>query len=371
MKILELVIYSAGVDGVWARVKKEAELLAANGHEVRVFSSDFIKGSKGRAPHEETMGKVKITRFNGKKLGGESFMSWGKADLSRAIEDYHPDVILAHSYRHPHTVIASRTAKRIGAKSFLITHAPFVPGDKTRSFLAKWYIRWYHDPFVGRSTLKRFDKVIAITQWEKPYLHKLGVPESKIIHIPNGIPDEFFTQKKNAAQHKILFLGRIAPIKNIEVLIKAIPYIHDKKIKVELVGPAEEEYLKKLKTLVQKEGVGSRVVFSGPVNDMKKKIQKIDSASIFVLPSLREAMPQALIEAMARGKTVIASRNDGTLEIIQDGQNGLLFDKDSPQDLAKKINFLQENKVSMERKAKASVEQYRWSKIIAKMERVL
>src|SRR3989344_3361817 len=100
-------------------------------------------------------------------------MQWNYHDLKEQVKKFNPDVIIAHSYRHTHTVIASRLAKEIGAKSFLVTHAPF--GNDSRSFIAKLYLSLYHDAFVGKATLRRFDKIIAITKWELPYLSKLGV----------------------------------------------------------------------------------------------------------------------------------------------------------------------------------------------------
>ena len=160
MRILEICLYSAGIDGVFARVKQEALLLAEKGHEVRIFSSNFIKGAKGRASENDKVENVMIKRFSARKLGGESYMAWSNK-LEKEIGKFKPDAIIAHSYRHTHTVIVSRIAKEIGAKCFLVTHAPF--GNENRSLLATFYIELFHDPFVGKSTLKRFDKIIGAT----------------------------------------------------------------------------------------------------------------------------------------------------------------------------------------------------------------
>ena len=78
----------------------------------------------------------------------------------QSIEEYKPDVIIAHVYRHIHTSKALKIAKKLKCKVFLVTHAPFVPGDTTRSFLSKIAVRFY-DKFIGPGKLKRFDKVIA------------------------------------------------------------------------------------------------------------------------------------------------------------------------------------------------------------------
>jgi glycosyltransferase involved in cell wall biosynthesis len=334
MKILELTNFSAGICGVWQRVKQESELLAKRGHKVRVFSSNFIKGSNERAKPEDSIGRVKIKRFKASNLGGESFMSW---DFESEALKYNPDVIVAHSYRHLHTTKALKVAKKLGCKVLLVTHAPFGRAE-TRSFAAKLIV-WFYDLFVGRKAINKFDKILAITKWEIPYLLKLGAKREKIKYVPNGVPEEFFKQKKAKEQNKILFLGRIAPIKDIETLVRAMALVKDKKITLELIGPAEESYLNFLKSLVKKRKLTGKVKFSKPIYDLKEKIRKIDSSKIFVLPSKSEGMPQSLVEAMAREKIVIASDNMGAKDLVNDGNNGYLFSIGDSKELAKKIDI--------------------------------
>jgi glycosyltransferase involved in cell wall biosynthesis len=369
MKILELTNFSAGICGVWQRVKQESELLSKN-HEVQIMSSNWVNGSEEKAKSSDKIGKIKISRFPATKLGGEGFLYW---NFEKYALDFEPDIIIAHSYRIPHTTKALKVAKKLSKKKkvkiFLVTHAPFVEGNITRSLPAKISVIIY-DKIIGPRTINKFDKVIAISKWELPYLKDLGCKKEKIVYIPNGIPEEFFTQKKSKQEEKILFLGRIAPIKNLEVLVKAMKCIKNKKVKLEIVGPAEKEYLSHIKKLIKSQGLENTIEFIGPIYDIKEKIKKIDSSKIFVLPSKREAMPQTLIEAMSRGKVVIASKNPGTLDLIKDGENGLLFDKDSPQELAEKIDSLSGNQIEkkLQTNAKKSSEKFKWSKIIKDLE---
>jgi len=314
MKILELTNFSAGICGVWQRVKQESEMLSKN-HEVLVLSSNIIKGTENIAPEKEIIGKIKISRFPAKKLGGESFMKWLGKDAEKIAIEFKLDAIFAHSYRHLHTLKALKLAQKTGAKCFLITHAPF---ERKRGIIQNSIVYLY-DLLVGKRTINKFDRIIAITKWEIPYFKKLGISKEKIAYIPNGIPDEFFRQKnpKIKEENKILFLGRIAPIKNIEILIKSASLIKDKKIFIEIVGPVEKEYFEKLEKIVKEFNLEKKIVFSPPVYNLAEKIKKIDSCKIFVLPSISEGMPQSLIEAMARGKIVIASRNSGNADLIQ------------------------------------------------------
>lgn len=367
MKILELCHYSAGICGVWNRVREESSRLAKKGHEIRVFSSNLVKGNNNIASSEDEFEGVKIRRFKAKKLGGESFMYW---DFKKDALEYNPDVIIAHSYRQIHTTTALRIGKKIGARVILVTHAPFVEGNMTRGFFAKWFVRFY-DWFIGPFSLNKLDKIIAITKWEIPYLKRLGIKENKIEYIPNGIPEEFFKFEKRREENEILFLGRISPIKSLEVLIEAISLIKNKEVKLEIVGPIEEDYFKKLENIIKKKDLRDRVIFTGVIYDIRDKIKKIDSAKVFVLPSKSEAMPQALIEAMAREKIVIASDNKGARDLIVNGKNGYLFRVGDFKELARKIDFALSENAGIGVNARESVEKFNWDKIIKKIEGLL
>jgi len=369
MRILEICLFSAGIDGVFARVKEESLRLARK-NEVMIISSNLTKGNKDIANSEEILGKVKIMRFPAKIIGGESYMKFSnEGEIIEKGKEFNADVIIAHCYRHKSMDLALKISKITGKRCFLVTHAPFAT-DENRSLMAKLYVRFY-DRFVGPKKLKQFDKIIAITRWEMPFLKKLGIDETKIEYIPNGIPQEFFDVKKinSREENKILFLGRISPIKDLEVLIRTLNLTED--IKLEIVGPAEKEYLDKLKKLIEEFGLVKRVTFTPAIFDLSEKIRKIDSAKIFILPSRREAMPQSLIEAMARGKMVIASDNLGTRDLIVDGENGYLFGVGNEGELANKINLalIPDDKIG--KNAKKSVEQFSWNRVIGKIEELI
>lgn len=373
MKILELCHYSAGVCGVWSRVREESSRLVKKGHKVIVFSSNHIKGSDAIAPNKDSLNGIEIKRFAAKKIGGESFMYW---DFVKEAVDLQPDVIIAHNYRQIHTTKALKVTRILRKKGkkvkvFLVTHAPFVEGNITRSFVAKVAVKLY-DNLIGRTTINKFDKVITISNWELPYLYNIGLNKNKVEYIPNGIPEQFFTQKIAKEKNIILFFARISPKKKVETLVEAIPYLENKDIKIEIVGPKEKEYFDKIKYLIKKLGVEKRVIISEPIYDIKKKIEKIDSCKVFVLPSRVEGMPQSLIEALARSKVVIGSDSIAIRDLIKNGKNGYLFEFDNPRDLAKKIDLsLKTKNKNIKNNAKASVKQFSWDKIIGKIEKIL
>lgn len=362
LKILELCEFSAGICGVWTRVRQEAILLSKKGYEVKVFSSNFTKGSDILAKENEAIENIEIRRFPAIKLGGESFMKW---EFEKAALDYKPDIIIAHAYRHPHTTRALKIVRKINSKVFLVTHAPFVEKG-LRSFVQEISVSFY-DFFIAKKNLNKFDRVIAITKWEIPYLLKLGVKKEKIVYIPNGIPEEFFKEKiKKFKGKKIMFLGRIAPIKDLGTLIKAFKDIENKRLALEIIGPIEEGYeqIKKFQ--------GENIKFIPAIYDLKKKIKAMQETDIFVLPSKREAMPQALIEAMSLGKIVISSRTQGGKEIVEDNKTGFLFEIGNSKELTKKILWCldKNNKKQIEQMkiaARKKAEEYKWSKLIKRL----
>jgi glycosyltransferase involved in cell wall biosynthesis len=372
MKILELSPFSAGICGVSTRALAEATLLAKKGHDVYLFSSDIFRGEGQKsAPHSEIINNVKIIRFSTKGSFGQNTYFW---NFEKAALELKPDVIITHAYRQYYSTKALKIAKKLGIPCFLVTHAPFLD-KKLRNWKLNLAVSLY-DSFLGKRIINKYTKVIVIAKWEIPYLEKLGINNEKIVYIPNGIPDEFFEipiKKNKDNNSKILFLGRIAPVKNIEVLIKALSVLNNKKIILSLVGPAEPEYKDKIVQLIKQLGLEKQVTIYPAVYDIRDKIKVIDAHGIFVLPSKREAMPTALIEAMARERIVISSNTDGGKEIIQDTKNGFLFNIDNENQLADKIKVaFSGNNINSKiaKNARLFVRQYSWKSLIKKIEKV-
>ena len=370
MKLLYLCEFSAGVDGVWNRVYNIAKQLAKR-HEVFTFSSNIEKGSgKKVVPFEERNG-IKIYRFPVSFRLGENALFWNYESKLREIK---PDIVHAHVFRHPHSTSAPAAAKKVGARAFLTTHAPFVEHE-LRSFLLNFAVSLY-DAVLAKKTLNSYEKVIAIAKWEIPELRALGCKNEKIVYIPNGFPSEFIKQKPKFSEKKektVLFLGRIAPVKNIELLLRAFKkvVVKDHRVKLKLIGQMEEGYGSVILPLIKRLDLSKHVELPGPVYDLKRKISLIDNSDIFVLPSKREASPQALIEAMAREKTIISSDNPGSRDIISDGKNGFLFN--SEEELSDKLEYVLKNfgkLKNLSTKARKDVSQLTWENLAAKEEQL-
>lgn len=374
IKILQICPYSSGICGVWQRVKQDSIELANRGYSVTIFSSNITKGTNEIAKEQDYINNISIKRFKAKKLGGESYMYWSYKKETIKLK---PDIIIVHNYRHLHTTQALKIKKILkkqghNCKVFLVTHAPFIEKNTTRTKIQEIIVNIY-DKTIGKNTINKFDKVICISDWEKKYLYKLGCNKQKIIKIPNCIPNIFFKktiiQPKNKIK-KILFLGRISPVKNIESIINIADKIN---ANFEIVGPPEKEYFYKLQNMIKEKNI-QNVFFKGPIYDLKKKIEVIDSVDIFLLPSKREALPQALVEAMARGKIVVASNTDGPKEIITEGKNGYIYPIGKDKILIEKINYVlnlnNKQKLKIQNEAIKKAKEYNIEKNIDKLERL-
>jgi len=353
MKILQICNFSSGISGVWTRVFEESREFIKKGHKVHVFSSDEKENGEKASSKQEIKEGINITRFPIRRKKG--YALW--FDFKKEALQLKPDIIICHGLRKPYLGPTIKIAKEMGAKCFLVTHAPFVEKGLRSKKLG--FVVWLYDVFYGEGIMNSFDKVITICEWEKEHLLKLGCDEEKIEHIPNSISEEFFNQEKTSEEkNRVLYLGRVHPIKNLEVLIDACKLLH---IPPLIVGPVEEGY--KLVADIRE-----------PIYDVKRKIDLIDSAEIFVLPSKKESLPFSLLEAMARGKIVVATNTMGGKELIADGKNGFLFDIGDSEGLRIILNKIKEmpneEKNKIREAAKQKVEEFRISRIMNKWDEI-
>jgi glycosyltransferase involved in cell wall biosynthesis len=125
------------------------------------------------------------------------------------------------------------------------------------------------------------------------------------------------------------------PRKGIEVLIEALAALRSRNVAVTLraVGPFETpEYDREVKQLVERLGVGDAITWTGFTQDIAAELKQMD---LFVLPSLfGEGLPMVVLEAMAAGLPVVASRVEGVPEAIRHREDGLLVDPASVSQLA-------------------------------------
>ncbi len=249
---------------------------------------------------------------------------------------------------------------RIGARAARKANVPAIFARQGVRNLSnkKKYIR----PFT-----QYIDGIITNTQSIKKIYESFGwFPENFIHVIYNGveIPENVNTMdlrtKFNLPQDsKILFSsGRLDHQKGFDILITVAAKAKVKGFNWQFIIAGEGKLKKELNTMALKSGVRDMIRFIGFSNDIPALLRASD---IFVLPSRYEGMPNALLEAMAMGKASVATRVNGTSELIEDGISGFLVEPENPQRIFEKLLELlthDDLRKSMGQKAKVHVEKH-------------
>ncbi|WP_169337631.1 glycosyltransferase [Segetibacter koreensis] len=195
------------------------------------------------------------------------------------------------------------------------------------------------------------EKIIVLTDWYKEVLLKNGIPENKMCIIKQAIPYNIQTSKvrdlKTPEPVKLVFVGRIDPIKGLHLLIDAIVGLPQDKIVLDIFGATnDEDYLLNLHS---KTKASNNIVWKGLLTptDVVPTIRQFDA---LVLPStVAEMSPLVIQEAFAAEVPVIGANLAGIAEQVQHGYNGLLFDFNSTSSLRKVLSGIIEDKTVLDK----------------------
>lgn len=243
------------------------------------------------------------------------------------IKHLQPDLI------HAYDLMSPTSAALLAKKFFKIPVAAKVLSGGIKGDIDR--IRHRRGGFVRLKTLARdVDKFIVISQEIADELTSIGATKNKFAFIPNGVDLEKYSptspeKKKKLRQELnlpvdvliVLFVGRIIPEKRPEHLINIWQEIHTaypKSLLIMVGDGSEADRLKAIKT----EGV----FFTGTQEDVRPYLQ---AADIFVLPSAREGLSNALLEAQACGLPVISTSIGAAPEMIENNKSGFLVGVDN------------------------------------------
>jgi len=243
---------------------------------------------------------------------------WTFAEWCRAtrIAVVHTTELASNSFALPGAALA-RVPVRVGNRRE-------INPDKTSTQIA-----------MQRSAYVAAHKIVANCKAAADRLRLERVPANKIAIIPNGLDLAAFRQPEPRPQlRKVVVVGNLRPEKGHDVLIDAAVDVLKRypDARFELVGggPLRES----LQQRARDRHVGDAFTFAGHCDDVPARIA---AADVFVLPSRSEAFPNAVIEAMATGLPIVASRVGGVLELITDGVSGLLVPADDARSLADRL----------------------------------
>jgi glycosyltransferase involved in cell wall biosynthesis len=182
--------------------------------------------------------------------------------------------------------------------------------------------------------------VVAVSETLGQEARKQGVPKSKLAVVPNGVPCRRVLPARPTPQGTWT-LGTVAlmrPRKGIEVLLWALAALRREGLSVRwrAVGEFESpDYQRSVRGLAESLGLTVAVDWVGFTTAVDAELDRMD---LFVLPSLfGEGMPMVVLEAMASGVPVVATRVEGIPEAVRHGREGLLVPPDDAAELAQAI----------------------------------
>jgi glycosyltransferase involved in cell wall biosynthesis len=206
--------------------------------------------------------------------------------------------------------------------------------------------------WAERKALEWADVVTAVSRSAAERYRSLGFD---VLYVPNAVdPADLPERGTRFFERQVVYCGRLSREKGVDLLIDAI-----KRISANLVvvggGPLERE----LRELARGD---PRIRFTGPL-PRAEALRIVKGSDVFVLPSRHEGLSTALLEAMAMGVPVVATRVGGNPELVEHGETGLLVEPE-PGQLAGAISLLLEDgnlaKRLAENAAKIAREKYSW-----------
>jgi glycosyltransferase involved in cell wall biosynthesis len=367
MKILQVNKFHYNYGGSNRYYLNLSRILELDGHEVAYFS---MKGDKNvPSPYSEYFiepidydqigGPIEMIRsfvnvlysFEAKKKIGK-LLNHFKPDLAHIHNIYHqispsilpelkgfgiPVVMTAHDYKLVCPNYSLFDGREIcercegGKRAYHASIGRCHQGTVAKGILLT--LESYLHQLLG-SYSKGLDLIIAPSQFMKDTLARFGIPEKKVVYVPNfvdPIPEKFEYEEGD----HLLYFGRLAAEKGIEILLLAMKNFRDVPLLLAGEGPDKGRF----EEITREEGLDN-VRFVGKAN--RSEVESLIRRSKFtILPSIwYENCPLSILESMAYGKPVIGARIGGIPDLIEHDQDGLLFTAGDVDDLSRQIERL-------------------------------
>ena len=336
------VIYPFVKGGAEKRIYEVSKRLVAE-NEVHIFGVKWWKG------HDDIIidginihGICKAQKlYSGEK---RSFSEAFQFALSlRPMFKYDLDIIDCNQFPYLHCFPARLVAK-VKRASLIITWHEFW-GDYWYEYLGRSGII---GKVVEKSTMKLANTIIAVSKNTKEALTHFV---KNVTVIPNGVDLGLISSiKPSEKMYDVLFVGRLIPEKNVDLLLRSMP--RNKSLGIIGEGPEREKLVRLSKEL------GTNAAFKSGL-PYKELIGLMKSAEVLVLPSSREGFGIVALESLASGTPVITvnSKTNAAKDLVTNGKNGFIVDL-SPE--AIKSAILKIDKTNMTKTAQGSVTDYDW-----------
>ena len=255
--------------------------------------------------------------------------------LAKYVREHSVGLLHAHTPRT--AMLTSLVALRTGVPWVYHVHSP-TSRDSTRGLVNRV------NSWIERYSICNCDRLITVSQSLAQEMIRLGIPQQRLATVPNGVPAIEPIDARARLTNSEWRLGIVAlmrPRKGVEVALQAMQQLKSAghPVKLELIGGFETlDYQQQIMRMVDDLGIADVVEWTGFTSDVPEAIRRLDA---LLLPSLfGEGMPMVVLEALAAAVPVVASRVEGTPEVVRDGVEGLLAEPRSVESLVSKVQEL-------------------------------
>ena len=341
-----------------------AEKMAQHGHQVLVIAPSERMKSYSSCQNDVRVEKVAALHMS--VLHPTIYITpFPDSRVKQLLREFQPDIV--HIQDHYFLCSAAvNEARRLGIPLIGTNH--FLPENLLPFFRKFPSVQYLFTLPLWKMMLAVFNKLdVAIT----PSRTATRILQDQEIQIPvrtisNGVDTNRFrldpeidrlsirqTYNLSPDQTLFLYVGRLDGEKGLDTLLEAISLVAHDDFQLAIVGRGL--YRQWLEKQAQELGLERRVVFIGFVGpDQLPALY--NSADIFVMPSPEELQSIATLEAMACGKPILAANGRALPELVEPGVNGYLFQPAQPEDAARRMNQLMEEREKWSAMGQASFE---------------
>ena len=355
--------FPPAIGGVEATLGELVAHLRNSGVDVEVLTTDvdrvrpFVRGR-----FDGCEGGVPVRRFRALRLAplplGLGVVAPGMFPAAIASD---AEVVHAHAFGHYPTWVGAAVRHLRSTPLVVTPHA-----DPGRGLP---FSRVYHRA-VARATLGSADRIIVQSQTEEAFLASIGVPTDRMVRIPTAIRVEEFSlgpRPEADSPVRLLSVSRLdLTQKDPRTLIRALAQVPPSvAVHLSFIGD-DWGGLGSVRALAARVDVARRLTFRTSV-PRPELIRAYAAADIFILASHFESFPRVLLEAMAAGLPIIASRVGGISELLREGRNAILVPPEDPTALRDAIVSLAIDPRLRERYGRESrrrAEEFAWQRIL-------
>lgn len=284
--------------------------------------------------------------FSLRRLEAATYYAAVRRPVARLRQTFPFDLIHAH-FTYPDGVVGALLARKYGVPLVITEQVPWLLSDEAG--LVARQMRW---------AARRSSVLLAVSRAVRHTIESALGPVEGLRVIPDAVDGSIFTLPPNGARwdrRQILFVGAVRPFKGVDVLLRAMRILADDGVEARLVLVGEAYYAtyrdeqERLRALTTELELEDRVEFRGPATPAEVAATMQQSA-LLVLPSRAESLGMVLIEALACGTPVVATRCGGPEDIVNDDVGILVPPEDAPA-LASALNEVLEHRDTYERSA--------------------